>query len=64
MKTDRLKIRPQNSGVSYILLNIFCCPCKVNMTVELLNMVTLKSVYRKMLASDNFAMIKTKRNTL
>lgn len=34
------------------------------MTVELLNMVTLKSVYRKMLASDNFAMIKTKRNTL
>lgn len=32
------------------------------MTVELLNMVTLKSVCRKTLASDNFAMIITKRN--
>lgn len=30
------------------------------MTVELLNMVTIKTVYRKTLPSDNFAMMKTK----
>ena len=32
------------------------------MTVAVLNIVTIKTVYRKTLASDNFAMIKTKRN--
>lgn len=32
------------------------------MTVALLNIVTIKTVYRKTLASGNFAMIKTKRN--
>ena len=31
------------------------------MTVELLNMVTIKTVYRKTLPSDNFAMMKTKK---
>lgn len=32
------------------------------MTVAVLNIVTIKTVYRKTLPSDNFAMIKTKRN--
>lgn len=30
------------------------------MTVVVLNIVTIKTVYRKTLASDNFAMMKTK----